>query len=455
MTQTAPFTPVTVTPLPAEASTFAILRTAIRNPVELWPTDMYRERTFTSDLLGQRVHTTADPEMIKAVLQTHAAKFPKSDIEQVVLERATGQGLLTAAGAEWRKQRRMTAPIFRPKTVEGIAPVMIEAGREVATKLAAESGDVDVLPHMANATLKIIGSTLLSGDEDALDFDAISEMVDVLLDHLGKIDFLDFFDATRTLPRPWGRKGRRAVRWLQQAASDAANARRLSEREASDLLALLLSAVDPKTGAGLTEEEIRDNILTFIGAGHETTSLALSWTLYLLAHHPEWQERLWAERHAVCGDGPVRPDQIDALPLHAQVVQEAMRLYPPVPLLNRMASEDIELCGIDMKAGDVVAFAIYVLHRHEHLWDNPTAFDPTRFAPEREANRHRFQYIPFSAGPRICIGWKFAMTEAVAILSELMAAIRVAPIPGRDPYPRARITLRPVGGMPLHVTPRT
>ena len=444
------FVPVTATPIAENASTFTILKAAIRNPVEMWPAFLYREHTTTNKILGKRMHTTTDPDIMQAVLQTHFDNFPKSDLEQVVLERATGHGLLTAQDAEWRRQRRATSPIFRHKTLLTLAPLMIDAGAEAGATLAAKHGEADVMPVMANATLKVIGGTLLSGDEDKLDFAEMSQVVEVLLNAIGKVDVFDFFQSTRRMPRPWGTAGKKAVAWMQDTAAEVMSGRRLSGKEAQDLLALLMAARHPDTGEGLTDAQIRDNVVTFIGAGHETTSIALSWTLYLLANHPEWQDRLAAERAAVVGDGPLLPDHLDALAQHTMVVQEAMRLYPPAPALDRVALEDVTIGDLEVKAGDVVVLAIYPMQRHTKLWDNADRFDPLRFTSDQVTARHRFQYVPFSAGSRICIGWKFAMMEAVAILAGVLARVTLGPTDFR-PYPRARITLRPQGGMKLEV----
>ena len=454
MSTTAPFRPVTVNNLPETASTFAVLRAAIRNPIEIWSDYFYHQHTYSTTMLGQRVHTTTDPDIMKAVLLDHFDIFPKSDLEQVVLERATGHGLLTAQGAEWRSQRKATSPIFRHRNLVGLAPVMIDAGAEAGTRLSEAGGETDVLPYLANATLKVIGSTLLSGDEDSVDFAEISRNVDVLLENLGKVDVFDFFASTRRLPRPWGRAGQNAIKWMQDTAAEVTQGRRLSGKDAQDLLALLMTAVDPDTQKGLTDAQIRDNIVTFIGAGHETTSLALAWSLYLLSHHPEWQDRLLAQRERVVQGGPLTPDAIGELTEHEWVIREAMRLYPPAPSVDRSAAEDVTIGDLEVRKGDVVVLAIYPMQRHHKLWYQPEYFDPTRFSPERSEGRHRFQYIPFSAGTRICIGWKFAMMEAIAILSEILAQVQVAPAKDFVPYPRARITLRPQGGMRLQVAKR-
>ncbi|MGR3492322.1 MAG: cytochrome P450 [Shimia sp.] len=306
---------------------------------------------------------------------------------------------------------------------------------------------------MSSATLEIIAGTLLSGDEAAFDFAQITADVDILMEKIGRLDFLDFYPALRRLPKPWARAGTRAVGRLRRSAADVVAARRADPTPREDLLAFLMAARDPETGAGLSDLELRDNINTFIGAGYETTSLALTWALYLLAHAPDWQERLAAEAEQVCG-GPVRPEHLDRLPLHDAVLKEAMRLYPPAPAMDRVALADVTMGDIPVRKGDMIVLAIYPMHRSSRLWDAPHSFDPSRFLPERAADHHRFQFIPFSDGPRICVGMKLAMMEAVAVLASVLRRVRVSPAPDARPYPKSRITLRPEGGMPLLVAPR-
>jgi cytochrome P450 len=217
---------------------------------------------------------------------------------------------------------------------------------------------------------------------------------------------------------------------------------------------LLLAARDPETGRGLSDDELRDNVVTFIGAGHETTALTLTFSLYLIANTPEVQDRLLREVLDVCGDKPIDAAMIDAMPYHEQVIKEAMRLYPPVAIIDRIATADIDLGDAQIKKGDLAFALIYIMHRHKKLWENPERFDPERFSEERTKAIPRFQYMPFGAGPRICIGMKFAYMEAVAILATLVRALRFLPNPAHTVEPNIRITLRPECGMPLFVEPR-
>ncbi len=213
----------------------------------------------------------------------------------------------------------------------------------------------------------------------------------------------------------------------------------------------LMRARDPESGKSMDDERLIDNLLTFYLAGHETTARALAWTLFLVARSPEWGAKLEEEIDRVTAGAPVEAAHIERLVLVQQVLKESMRLYPPVPLLARQCVAGTRLNGIEVMPGATVAMPIYALHRHAKRWEDPDAFDPARFAPEREAKIPRYQYLPFGAGPRICIGMAFAMIEATAMLATLLQKARFSPVPGRDPYPLARVTLQPGGGLSLKV----
>jgi cytochrome P450 len=226
--------------------------------------------------------------------------------------------------------------------------------------------------------------------------------------------------------------------------------RRAAGEKKDDLLARLMRARDPESGQAMNDEQLVDNLLTFYLAGHETTAKALTWTLYLLARFPEWARRLEAEVDDVAGGADVTAAHAERMPLVQQVLKESMRLYPPVPLMTRQAVADTVLEGRGIRAGTSLVMPIYTIHRHARRWEEPDAFVPERFAPEREDAIPRYQYMPFGAGPRICIGMAFAMLEATAILATLLQRVRFARV-GREPVPVARVTLIPQGGMPLAV----
>jgi cytochrome P450 len=228
--------------------------------------------------------------------------------------------------------------------------------------------------------------------------------------------------------------------------------RRARGEPGADLLGLLLQAKDPETGERLSDESLIDNLLTFVAAGHETTALALTWTLRVLADHPAVEARILDEI-AGLGTDPA-PEALDRLAFTRQVVLEVMRLYPPAPLIVRRTAEEVRLGDTVIPAGESVHVPVYALHRHQSLWDRPDVFDPDRFAPELTASRDRYAYLPFGAGPRVCIGMGLALTECLVILATLLPAFRFVPAKAEMPATQFRVTLRPKGGMKMKVVPR-
>jgi cytochrome P450 len=232
-----------------------------------------------------------------------------------------------------------------------------------------------------------------------------------------------------------------------------AERRRTGERH-EDLLSLMLDARDPDTGESLNDEEICDNLLTFIAAGHETTALALSWTFYLLSRHPDIERRVLDEIAAVTGGAPLKAAQVAELHYMRQVIQESMRLYPPAAMVVREPNRPVSIGGYPAGPQDNVFIPIYAIHHHEKLWPGPARFDPERFSPDAVKTRHRYAYLPFGAGPRICIGMGFALTEAAAILGTLLPAFHLACAPDYVPTLKLRVTMRPAQGMPMQVQRR-
>jgi len=241
---------------------------------------------------------------------------------------------------------------------------------------------------------------------------------------------------------------------LRAAVAALITERRAQPEAKDDLLHRLMQARDPETGQSMNDGQLVDNLLTFYLAGHETTAKALTWTLYLLARSPQWTRALEEEIARVTGGVQVHAEHIDKLVLTQQVLKESMRLYPPVPMMTRQAVAATRLGDHPIRAGTSVVMPIYAIHRHAKRWADADAFDPARFAPEKEAAIPRYQYMPFGAGPRICIGAGFAMMEATAMLATLLRNARFAPVAGREPAPVARVTLIPGGGMPLQVRVR-
>jgi cytochrome P450 len=424
---------------------FHALWKLIDNPIEAWPKAVYEEPFFER---GQFLYA-ADPAMLKDILLDKMAAFPKDWMFDRVTKPALGEGLLTAQGEHWRWQRRAAAPGFRPDSVAAMAPAMVSAA-EVALGRWREMGDgarLDIATEMTGITFQVILDTMLSGGE-GIDVPQAARKITDYLETLGGInvaDLLQWPTWTRVALAP---RGHRAMVYLK-AMVDRMVARRRKEPPRGDLVDLLMQAQDPESGQRMDDVLLRDNLLTFIGAGHETTALALTWALYLLSVDPMTAERVRAEIAAVAGDETITNGHVEQLVFTRQVIQEAMRLYPSLPLMSRMCAEDTEAGGHPVKQGTFIFVPIYALHRHRRLWRDPDVFDPDRWGPAESAGRHRFAYLPFGGGPRVCIGQTFAMIEAVAILATLVRGARLEHDPGHRIRPVMRVSMRPQGGMPM------
>jgi cytochrome P450 len=419
------------------------------NPIEAWSRAVYEEPWVLRGSERQRLLYVTDPAMLKDILLDRMAAFPKDWMFDRVTKPALGEGLLTAQGEAWRWQRRAAAPGFRPDNVAGMTPVIVAAA-EAALERWREKGDgarLDIATETTAITFQVILDTMLSGGE-GIDVPAAAAKITDYLETLGKVSVADLLQWPMWARIAMAPRGYRAMVYLK-AMVDRMVARRRREAERGDLVDLLMQAQDPESGRRMDDRLLRDNLLTFIGAGHETTALALTWSLYLLGLDPPTAERVRAEVAAVAGSATLTHEHVERLVFTRQVLQEAMRLYPSLPLMTRMCGEDTEAGGVPIRAGTFVFLPIYALHRHRRLWRDPDAFDPDRFGPEESARRHRFAYLPFGGGPRVCIGQTFAMSEAVAILATLVRGAELTPDPGHRIRPLVRVSMRPQGGLPM------
>ncbi len=450
------YRPPTIAP-PTERLGFVRgLRALVRNPITIWPEEMYDGAMMADRYFGQLTAHVAEPALVRRVLLEDADSYRRARLMIAILGPALGDGLLTSDGEKWRRQRRIAAPSFRMQELRALTPIMSRAGAAAGERLARAAGGapVDVMPEMVRATFDVITDAII-GDAAAdapglIDRPAFARDVDTYLNTLGKVDLLDVFGAPRWLPRLSKLSARGATRRIRATAARVVAARRAAGATGGALVDRLIRAVDPEEGGGLTDREVVDNIVTFFGAGHETTAMALTWTLSILAHQPEWQDALRDEAASVAGAAPITAEHVDALTLHGQVIKEAMRLYPPAAVMSRRAAAPTRIGDVELRPGDEVVIATYVMHRSRALWDRPDAFDPSRFAPDAPPI-DRYAYLPFGGGPRICIGMAFALIEASAILAELLRRVRFTPGPRRALEPVLRVTLRPKGGMPLGV----
>lgn len=427
-----------------------------RNPISIWT-----ERHFTEPFLagnGLRGYGAfvSDPTGIRRVLVENAANYPKDALQRKVLAPGLGDGLLTAEDELWRRTRRILAPVFTPRRVTGFGAKMAACAEKAAERLARQRPGrvIDAAEAMTRATFDILSATLFSNGLEG-DAKSFSEALTRYFNTQGVIDPLDIFDAPDFVPRIGSLRARPALAFFEARVAAIVEARRKliadGAQAPDDLLTSLLVARDAATGEALTDREVGANIVTFIGAGHETTANALSWTLYLLSSAPDVREAV--EQEADAAD-PAAPFDIGAFPMTRAVIEEAMRLYPPVALLSRQALEDDVVCGQPIPAGSTVAVSPWVLHRHRALWNAPDSFHPERFLPGARETIDRFAYLPFGAGPRICIGLGFSLQEAVLVVAAIARRVRLDFAGEAPPEPVQRITLRPKDGMPMRVTRR-
>ncbi len=450
-TITHPPDPVKVRLATERLGILGVLRTARRNILEIIPAIATRQ-PMVSGRLVRRWHMVMDPDGLHRILREVPQNYPKSSIVKNILRPGIGDSLFIAEGRHWLWQRRAAAPVFAMRNIVNLAPIMAMAAQRAVARMRGNPDPIqNVHAEMVAATFEVISDVTFSG-QGVFDRDAVHRAIDDYLEQTAQISILDIMGVPNWIPRPGRLRRTESNRQLKRIADAAIGSRlRTAEPAEGDLFHLLSIGEDPKTTRRMNRTELRDNLLTFIVAGHETTALTLSWALYLLAFDPDWQHRVRREIRTVIGDREASPETLDRLVLTRQVIQETLRLYPPAALLLRVALADDTIGGRAIRRGDSVMLPIYALHRSTCWWPDPDRFDPTRFAPDAE--RIRNTYLPFGEGPRICIGAGFAMQEAMIILTALLRRFSFALIPGSHPEPVMTLTLRPADGIWLDVQP--
>jgi len=450
------FEPPRIAPPTQALTLLQTLRAAQRNVLEVIPGLSYIQ-PMVSGRLGSRWHMVQDPGALRRMFLDNVGNYPKSEVMLRMLRPAVGDSLFTSEGDSWRWQRRAVAPVFAQRNVVALAPMMTASAARTAKRLAKRGGPAEIVGEMLSATFDVICDVALSG-RDHFDSAIYGQAIIRYFETVGRASILDFLHVPQWMPRPGAVLGRGSVKTMHAMVSRAIEERRSeiaagTSGRADDLLDHMLNAEDAQTGRNMTPEEVLYNMQFFIVAGHETTALALSWSLLLLAGDPEAQERASAEARAALGDAPADVGHLAATPYVKQVIEEAMRLYPPVGLLARNVRQPDVLAGRQVLPNDTIFMPIFALHRHRMWWDNPDAFDPGNFAPEKVAKRDRYLYLPFGAGPRVCVGANFAMMQAHIILATLLARFRFTQADGPLPVPTMTMTVRPEGGVRLIATP--
>jgi cytochrome P450 len=445
-------------PQPGALGPIGLYRALRRNGVEAWRADAFEEPYIADrNQLGGFVLLN-DPELIRHVLIDNAANYPKDDLQLEKLTPAVGRGLLTADGESWRLQRRTVAALFQPQAVAAYLAPMAESIDAMLTRWTghAQSGaTIDIAREMTALTYDIISRTVFSHEIET-PADVMGEAITTYFEALGRIDLWDVLPLPRWLPRPAFIRARPAQKIFRDEVLRLFEKRRAriaaGQAVPDDLVTRLINARDPETGAPLSDAVVHDNLVTFIGAGHETTANALAWTLFLMSEFPDADARVAREAARFPDSADV--EALARLSDTRMILEEAMRLYPPVPFLSRAAVARDMIGEVVVVRGTRIIIAPWVLHRHRKLWSDPDLFVPERFAPERRAAIPRFAYLPFGAGPRICVGMTFAMNEALLALAMIARRFRVRLTDGARVMPFARMTLRPLNGLPMRIEMR-
>lgn len=440
-----PHIPVRVPLVDEDWGIWKRLQMARANVLQMIPASAMSQ-PIVSGQTGKRWHMITDPGAIREILLDRLDQYPKSIVTKNLLRPAIGESLFIAEGAHWRWQRRTAAPVFSHRNMMNLAPIMTTSAERASERVgAAGLRAVNMLDEMITTTFDVIADVAFSGD-DTFDRDGVHNAINNYISEIGKISLFDIMGAPDWVPRPGRVMSGRVLRDMKAVAD-----RTIADRAARgpegvpDLLDLLLQGEDPKSGRKMTTPELRDNLLTFIVAGHETTALSLAWSMYLVAFDQSVQDRARAEAQGVLNGRAATGADVANLPYIRQVIDEALRLYPPAGMLSRTALANDTLCGREIRKGDTCIIPIYALQRSSLLWDDPDAFRPDRFKDRKSVDR--YAYLPFGDGPRICIGATFALQEAVIILATLLSRFKFTPVKGRDPEPVMILTLRPQGGV--------
>ncbi len=418
-----------------------------RNTVYGWSEHAFEKWYFRRRILRFVVHVPLHPDAVQRVLLDNAANYVKPDVVKTLTGPTIGRGLLTSDGQLWREQRRIVAASFTPAAIDALADRFVAVAETQARGWA--DGEVrDMAAEATATTMGIIADSLFSGDPRLKTAEAMTYISDALQAaseaRMAAIFGLPQIGWTKSL-----RRGQRGTRFLRETLG--ALVRERSQEQRDDFLGTIVTELRERFPPAEAFELAVDNATTFYLAGHETTANTVSWTLLMLAEQPELQAAVAAEARLANG----RDDLTERLPLLRRVVEEAMRLYPPAPRFDRQAVAADELHGNRVEPGEIVSIWPWLIQRHKRLWDNPDAFDADRFLPEQRAGQHRFQYIPFGGGPRVCVGARFAMAEALSILALWLARWSFAPIAGHQVKLVGTVTLRPGAGLPLRLTQST
>lgn len=414
-----------------------------RTAVYGWSQFAFEADHLKRQILGFTVHVLLNPDAVQRVLLDNAGNYAKPDIVKSLLDPIIGRGLLTSDGQLWREQRRIVAASFSPAAVDAQRAMFVEAARSAMAGWS-DGERRDMAAEATRTTLTVIALALFGGDPRLTSAESMRHIA-AAIEGFSEARMLALLRLPQLPVTPRGRAGKRGRIHLRKTLT-AVVADRWTGRMSGDFLSGMIEALRLRFPADEAQALSVDNAATFYLAGHETTANALAWTMFLLAAQPELQEELSAEARAALAGGDENWLLVDRLPRLRLFLMETLRLYPPVPRFDRQAIAPDRLGAVVVEPGDIVSIWPWLLHRHAGHWDHPDAFDIGRFAAK--GGRHRFQYLPFGAGGRICVGAQFAMTEALTILGHWLSEWRFVDT-GRPVRAAGMVTLRPADGLPL------
>jgi cytochrome P450 len=443
--------------LPSPPSTLRRILIARRDFLEMWEEQAFDLEFSHSRMFLRQTFLCNSPESVQFAFSQKNGSFQrKSPQMRYALEPLLGDGLFISDGRTWRTRRKMVAPIIHVSKIREFAPVMVQAAMETRDRWAASEGStIDVLAESAKLTAEIICRTVFGSQ---LGHNYAEQIVHGFSDYQHSIDQIDvtsFLGLPDWFPRWRSGSLRRNVRQIHAVLDEViASARKRAGGGEPSVINHLFEARDEK-GRPLNRKALRNETGVLFMAGHETTANTLAWTWYLLSQASDVESKLHAELDAVLGSRIPTLDDVPQLVYTRAIIEEALRLYPPVPILPREAVKEEEFQGVRIPKGSLLFVVPWLLHRHRKLWDLPDHFIPERFLPENRERISKFAYVPFSIGPRICAGATFGLTEAILCLATLAQKFELRLKPGHSVKPVCRLTLRPEGGLPMTVHPRT
>ncbi len=429
---------------------FKALRVAKRNVIAVWTRQAYFAPFMAEKYLFRWMYVANNPDAVRHVLVSNAANYEKSIAVKRALQPLVGNGMFVSNGETWHKQRRIAIPAFHHKRIQSFGDFMSK-GIETLMEEWAKKPDgstIAIDEEMANITAGVVCQAMFSetlGERGRIVYDGFSEYQA----NLTQIDYAEMLGLPSIFSAWPSFSSRRAAKRIRQVIEEIIGDRWQDKEDRGDFLSSLLLTKDSETGKGLSETEIRDEMAVIFLAGHETTAITICWALYLISQASDVEERLLAEVKEVLNGRTATFADINNLKYTRAVVDEVLRLYPPVPVFSRTAVEDDIVDGHEIQAGSNMMVSPWLLHRHRALWKNPNRFDPDRFFLKEKRSHSKYAYIPFGVGPRTCLGASFALTEAVIMLASIVQKFSLTLPKDKDVQPVAKLSLRPHPDLPM------